>query len=664
MDVLQAYIFPEQCQMLLNKADEYFFSSDMNNWNNASALYDTLLGRLQVLKAFEDNQNSNSGLYQALEYLETGLNITNNPVAQLNSIREQARSRRNRLLLGQDMFGHVDNWVPRLSFGFYAQSVVERFSVLELAENLTATYEEAFKKNNDVLRIVDQGISSMASAQKEAEAKIDLLTSRNGPLISGIYKISFLTTDIKLKRQIVKDKLASIQFTDKTDRMFPLIDAFSTLISTKLELSSFIDLAKKGYETYQKLTPSTAENMKGDAVKKEYIIDQLAQCGDTLDSLEKALKTKKNDQIAIDDPGAIKVIGTAADIERILREFKNAIPEKERKGIEGSLDDYVAMTLNRNNAILDYNASIQLLLEAYHAREYSKSQGDRLGQKKLQLDPNTPAIVFWLRKTRDNIRLDLMQRLNYESRAIRFWGLQKYLDYSNPGPLQSVLHLRDGQLRLNNAFESSLNNYASNIRVTWPRGEDDQGLFYELKDAELQALKHRQINSDGEKGSYHVSIQLEPGADPFGPGRADVRINQVRLWLLGVKLAEDNAQRKRLMVNITHTGNEILEDASRQKLEFAHDTVNIQFEYDTARVQTKDDFSTKVVFSRQGIESNWSGGDTPPTASTFAAIGPFTVWHFSIRESENRGLDMGSVSAAFVEFRGANQPFLADEAKE
>ncbi|KAB8200201.1 kinase-like domain-containing protein [Aspergillus parasiticus] len=503
----------------------------------------------------------------------------------------------------------------------------------------------------------------MVDAQKEAEAKIDLLTSSNGPLVTGIYKISSLTKEVKMKRQLLTKKLTNIQFAEKQFDWTILLDAASTLVSLRADPESIVDTVKQGYEIYKKVTDeSTAKNLHGDAVKKEYIIDQLAQCSDTLESLEKAFTTRKDNQIEIDDPGALKIMATKGNIEKILREFKNAIVEKDKKDIESALDDYIAVTLNRNNAVLDYNSSLQLLFEASNAREYSKSQAESLGQRRHTLDPNTPAILFWLRKTRDNMRLQLMQRLNYESRAIRFWGLKKHLDYSSPGPLRSFIELRDGQSKLNAAYEDSLNSYANNIRVTWPREEKEKGLFYILSNAELEAFKQRQrlTTSKGDDGVYSASIRLEPGAPPFGPGRADVRINQVRLWLLGVEVKADNAGRKQLMVKIAHSGNETLENTDRQVLGFSHDAVNIQFEYNTAKVQTSDDFKTDVVFGKQGLENDWSGGDSKPTASTFAAIGPFTEWRFSIRESENVGLDMRSVTAAYVEFRGANRPFSLD----
>jgi len=105
-----------------------------------------------------------------------------------------------------------------------------------------------------------------------------------------------------------------------------------------------------------------------------------------------------------------------------------------------------------------------------------------------------------------------------------------------------------------------------------------------------------------------------------------------------VVVGEDNADRRPLVVEIAHMGDETFEDSNRTKFHFAHDMVNIQFSYDTTRAQVLEKFNSMVVFTKQGIESDWSsGGDEKPTASTFAAIGPFTEWRFMIKEAENPG---------------------------
>lgn len=663
LDVLQAYIFPEQCQMLLNKADDLFFTSDARSLVKASEIYNQLLLRLQVLDAIPTTTTrqpkaSKSGLEKAWDHLEVDAKITNNPIGQLRSVYEQAKNRRNRLLLGQDMFGHVGDWVPRLSFGFYAQSVDKRFKVLEATEKITHDYETAFQEGNDLKTEVNNGIDSMVAAEAEAKAKRDALTALNGPLLMGIYKIISLSAEMKTKRGQVKAKMATITFNYNLDPQL-VLDGLATLANLKPDLSSLVSLAKKGYDAYKSTT--TVENLKGDAVRKDFIIDQLEQCEDKLESLDSALKSSKNHQIAIDDPGALKVLASSNDIKQLLRSFKNAIPTEQIKDIDDLLDKYIDVTLRRNNAVLDYNSSIQLLLEALHTEEYCKSQADRLGERRLRLDPNIPAIVFWLRKTRDNMRLALMQRMNYESRAIRYWGLRGDLEFSQPSPLRTALQLRQSQQSLDNAFEQSLSNYASNIRVTWPRDDTQKGLFYKLNPSQLATLKTPQASSNSsDKGSssiYTVSIRLEPGNQPFGTGRADIRITQVRLWLAGVVVDEDDTHRRLLQVEIAHTGDETFEDSNHSQFHFAHDLVNIQFSYDTAKAQTIEEFDSKVVFGKQGIESNWSGGDQKPTATSFAAIGPFTNWRFAIKEAENTGLDMRHVTEAYIEFSGANRPF-------
>lgn len=53
----------------------------------------------------------------------------------------------------------------------------------------------------------------------------------------------------------------------------------------------------------------------------------------------------------------------------------------------------------RNDAILEYNAAIQLLFEAESDRQYYLAQAEKLGEEGISVNPDLPAIVFWLRKT-------------------------------------------------------------------------------------------------------------------------------------------------------------------------------------------------------------------------------------------------------------------------
>ncbi len=134
----------------------------------------------------------------------------------------------------------------------------------------------------------------------------------------------------------------------------------------------------------------------------------------------------------------------------------------------------------------------------------------------------------------------------------------------------------------------------------------------------------RSTSSNVKVSSYIASIKLNPGSSPFASAMADSCITQVRLWIAGVIVGEDNAGRYPLVVEIAHMGDETYEDSNRTKFHFAYDMVNIQFSYETARAKAMNVFNSTVVFNKQGVESNWGGGDEKPTASTFVAIGRFT----------------------------------------
>ena len=89
-----------------------------------------------------------------------------------------------------------------------------------------------------------------------------------------------------------------------------------------------------------------------------------------------------------------------------------------------ALNLYVELVAKRNSAVVSYNAALQLLWESLSDANYYAKQHQQLGIALLQLDPNLPAIHFWLACLRDTLRQDIMQRLNYEGRAVCSWGLR------------------------------------------------------------------------------------------------------------------------------------------------------------------------------------------------------------------------------------------------
>ncbi|KAL1889079.1 hypothetical protein Sste5346_009144 [Sporothrix stenoceras] len=141
----QAIDSPEQCQMLLDKADWLYFTGDIFQYPQAVQHYTKLTKRLGFLdlmvkdKAKENNLRTSSPLANALQNLDSSYALTTDTLAQLDRIYSTAQRRLNGIRLNQDLWGHSDVWVPRLSPAYYGNRVdtmIERFKDVE------ATFKE------------------------------------------------------------------------------------------------------------------------------------------------------------------------------------------------------------------------------------------------------------------------------------------------------------------------------------------------------------------------------------------------------------------------------------------------------------------------------------------------------------------------------------------
>jgi hypothetical protein len=646
LDTEQAYVFPEHCQMLLNKADAWYFGDERNR-QKAAVLYLRLIERLGFLKA-PDQKFRESSL--ASSYDEMAANtITISPLLQMRTIYRQATSRLKRITLGHDIFGHSPTWVPRLSLNFYKAKVEKLLQTLMQLEGATADYE------NGLLQAITVGVDSMRVGMDAARSQIELLTGDNGILQTSIFTIAAYTPQLKEKSRHVKQLCSGIRTNAPIDPEL-IIDGISTLISLDKSLSSALSIASFAQRVYQ--STQEIKDADGDIVKKEYFVKQISTCTGSLESLAKAYTTNKDNTIDCDEPGAPKTLAAVEETKALLCRFKNSFSASgtEKEAIDRALGDFMDTAQKRNEAVLQYNSAIQLLSEARTEQDYYAEQIDTLGQKNLQLAPNLPSIVFWLRKTTNAIRLDLMQRLNYEARAIRYWGLRPGIESQDPSPLRNSTKLRQDHGRLEDEFERCLSHYAGSIRSTWPNDEQRnflgvQGLLYQLTTDQVEQLKKGILCGDQE--IYTTFVPFSHAGFEHLP---DFRLSQIRVWLLGVTVDRDTSQRQLLRIHITHMGEENIWDPSGKLFTFAHDRVNVQFTYDVEKVTSLGEVSSGAVHGRQELEHMYNGGVSADERS-MAPIGPFTTWRIEIKEAGmlNKGLCMDGLRSAYLEFWGANR---------
>ncbi|KAB8268323.1 hypothetical protein BDV30DRAFT_243446 [Aspergillus minisclerotigenes] len=299
----------------------------------ASGLYQRIIARLAFLIQLEQ-QDRSSCLDTAYEALEKTWKVTISPIIELRSIRTQAENRFNRLILGQDMFGHSPDWAPHLSFDYYKEEVERELADLKDIERVTDNYLKALEEGRATEKLVAEGINSMI------------------PSYNAL---------IEQKRADIQQRFSNVTVHSTSDPRM-ILKALATLTSIKPSFSSLVYLSTFGYDAYKSTTVAT--DVQGNKFNRAYVIDQLATCGDTLLSLSTLYETRKDKTIAVDDPNCIKILTSVDNIKSILNQFKGSIEEQYRKELSDALDDYVDTILMRNDAILEDNASIQLLFEA------------------------------------------------------------------------------------------------------------------------------------------------------------------------------------------------------------------------------------------------------------------------------------------------------------
>ncbi|KAH8689861.1 hypothetical protein BGW36DRAFT_329197 [Talaromyces proteolyticus] len=643
LEATQAFAFPDQCQMLLNRANRYFFADSNSAREQASDMYHTLLNRLQFLDKLDEQKTS--PLAKAYDDLERTWKVTISGTTQLRSIFSEGKSRFNRLLLGQDMFGHTALWVPRMSFLHYHTSVGDQLRFLEKQEGTVAAFEKALEEGHETTIFIKDSIKELDSSKQAAKSQINLLEGSNGPLSTVAYKIETFTPILKEKRENVRKKIDEIEWIPQFNPSL-LLDGFTTLITASFDRATLSKFIEFGYQDY---LSTTQEKGMSTVVEKKYIIHQLTTTADTLESFSEALNTNKDNTIQLDDPGALKVFATKNAIEKLLDEFSSAIPEEQRKAISEALKDYVESVLTRNNAVVEYNTSVLLLLDSYQTLKYCEEQIKNLGNPTIKIDPSLPSVIFWLRKMRDALRLRLLQYLNYESRAIKYWGLFDNLPSSLPGPLIDHIALGNQQQDLQSSFESALEIYSISARGIWPPKEDDVGRVYQLTAEQRSAL-----TTPSDDGDYITFVTIGPdNAQGIFQDWIDIRLREVRVWLFGVEIpVPDYVGRKHLSIHITHQGDESIIDPRGDRFEFSHDSLNVPFVYDITKVSNIKEVPGGSVFTRADLEHDFSIGGIPKESSR-APLGPFATWRLRISTKAHPGIKMDGLTEAYIEFRGS-----------
>jgi hypothetical protein len=407
---------------------------------------------------------------------------------------------------------------------------------------------------------------------------------------------------------------------------------------------------------------TTVKDNTGATINKDYVISELGQAGSSLASVSQGFSTRRDQEIEADDPGGLKLLAAVDTIDQLYTQFKSSIPAADGSDLVQSLTDLQDLATKRNNAVIAYNSALELLHQAITDEAYYTKQQQAYGNEAAKaLNPGLPSILLWLRRTRDNYALEAMRLMNYANRAIFYWGLVQPADFASPGPLQDWQTLSIDKLSLDRSSEAAITAFAGSAPSHWPVS-GRQGALYKLHFGQVLSLQNPLTSALTGDIYYSVTIKLAPGATgdsdglPLFAGRANIRLDLVRLWLIGATVSADQTGARPISVVITQLGSEMMQNDRRVSFNFQHDAVAMLFEFDSEGVTSLADCNDSRVLNRQFL-ANYYVGQGSPQDSSIAAIGPWSTWTFEIRKSENKGLDMSGLTDAYIEFGGYCSPF-------
>ena len=672
---------PDQCQMLLNRADLAYMTAtlgsrvDMTLLTHATGYYVMLKKRLCFVNAaFADaihksqdhgNPSMIRPLAKAYADMESQQRLTISALSQLQFIKSRAICSLNRIEQHQDLFGLSSNWVPRLSCTYYygkVQSSIETFG----------EFEKAFADMSSQPAFVNRkAIEAAAAMVKSIDIRIKMLTDSNGPLSLSAFQIEAFTPVMRQKLKKVREVVSFIRQSIKNKiNLDPdmILEAFNMVALAPTKFNTALQLGTAGYKM-----ATTVTSVEGVAVKSDYVIQQLGSCDGKLESLAEGYTNAKNGAVVLQDPGTAALLVSRSDLDSLIQKYSSAIPEGHIAAFKIAFEEYMSLIRKRNDAVITYNTTLQLLAEAHEDKKHYTAQQRTWSDDASKVDPNLPSRVFWIKKALNDLRYEVFQTLSYAERSLRFWGLPKDGDISFPldtefAPTKQLLSKY--KLDIEKAFEKCLERYASNFENQWPPQKDRQasgnfakGIMYILSDSELSTLKQANpFGGDGKNVVYQVVFPIKPVVSKTSDiessfyAMANVRIDQIRIWLPGAIVSPTGSQQ--LTIGIDQLGTESIVRGTDDKIfDFVHDPINLAFRYNPANIDTLDDTPKAKIFQEQLIPGCFKGTPDKINDNVFASIGPFAEWRITLNSRYNQGLSLKGLRTAAIEFWGSNDNF-------
>ncbi|KAF4434166.1 serine protein kinase [Fusarium austroafricanum] len=678
-----AYVHPDQCQMLLNAANRVYLKASCDTSNKspdrfveAQKLYSAIFRRLSFVPLLQKDIHSKDFQPLTKAYLQMQVDgIALDPVSDLAQIRAQAGLYLCNIAHGKDIFGHDGGgkdpgarWVPRLQYMQYAKAITKSLPPLKkLVISIAAQQGTQQDPQSNVRLLADSVQAHIETLQQQ----IQLTTSSTGPLNSAGSQIQQYTPALKAMRAIIQVQVAALTDEVQTSWNFNPSD----IINGITQLTSSLDELVAGLSIFSGLYTSftTIEGDDGSDVNKQYVIKQFDSAGKDLGKLNETVKMTASGTYSVDDPGATKLIADEKTLKDLLDKFEGALDAGKVKDLKKTLYEYAKLAKTRNAAVLKYNTAAIMV---------AKLQDLKLYTKKAAVI-SRPLLLFQLKIF--NSMCATAYELIYETaRSTQLWTL--WLDDQVDPPLptsgfdddNTVEQIKNYVDSLDSKFTSWLSLYSENPGLIFPNptsapGQTSSGITWFLSQDQVSDLQNKTIDDlSGSTGQQEYQIMFTlpaPTSQSTGTsgspdynlftGYANVRVNQVLVWLFGARVQPDKeTQQCRLCIEISHLGNDtITKNDGKTNLQFLHSATQLKFVYDPTNVTSWAAAQKTNPITVQNLDSGGEGAgrDSARTERSLsvAPIGPFATWMLTVRERENNGLDLSKLTGICLEFWGS-----------
>lgn len=507
---------PDQVELTMRVIENNYYIGTTDSVQDAKNMLLELIDRLSFLDTIKPTDNIYTTYVTnelaTLNVLPGASSTDPTSIVSLKTSLRLAKNYLSNIKLGLDFYRHLGTWVPRGSYQAFSASLD---IVLIDFDSVEANYLNYVKLASDQTNRQQQIATARYAAERGSDLANSDMKTVSDELTETAGQIATLQDEIPAKYQAVQEELVKFQKDVKTRAEWPTPKDF---LSAASMMAFCPEKSMAAVQTGTLVTESMTQvhNEAGDAIEKDYIVQQINQLGEGLAGLKEGVRIVGNDpQLGVDDPGATKLLGDQQQIMDLVNQYSGDFGD-DVKDLKAMFDDYVNLVLQRNNQVIHYNTLMTIYLECVNKKAAFEATKATLGtQEAMTINSGIPAMTALVTKSYLAYTSNVMTLLYDTQKALAFYALENSTaDLSSLRddgfPAQGLgARLKDMKADIIMDFTNTTENL-SNGRQAYgtAAGTDGQPIRIDLSQWQLTALKTRIVKTNPE---YFTSISIPVG---------------------------------------------------------------------------------------------------------------------------------------------------------